>query len=184
MIKRMLIGLILVMTCFGQSNFSNDLDGNIIAFHNIIPGKTTYSEAYDHLKYIVGAEKFSVLESSDGSKYIKCSKIFDTDPITAKIYFVYFNTDSQDNPTAWGIVTNTLFGPAELINNLPAMASLFLSVEGEMISEYGKPTTAPADRYYRDWEFFSDGYESCYSLTIKSGDGVMKLKEKFVGEYK
>ncbi len=185
MVKRMLFLFILVFACFSQTNLNNDLDGNPISFHGIIPAKTTFSEAYDHLKYVVGLDNLSVLEASDSTKFLKGSIILDTTPKMVRIYFIYFDSDDQNNPTVWSIVTKTGFLQEDLMSNVAAMASLFFSVEGEINAEYGKPSEALPEKYYRSWKFSSDIYKSYYYLSVEPlSTEIIILKEKFAGEYK
>ncbi len=183
MIKRMLIGFILVLACFGQSNFSNDLDGNIIAFHNIIPGKTTYSEAYDHLKYVVGIKDLTAKES-DGIRFLKGIIMVDNVPDLGQIYTVQFNLDDPENPTVSGIISEYMFTSEELINNFSATGPLFLAMLDEVVKKYGEPDKEASTEYYKRWSFSSDIYESTYYLAVQNEETKIKVVELFIGKYK
>lgn len=184
MVKRMLFLFILVFACFSQTNLNNDLDGNPISFHGIIPDKTTYSEAYDHLKYVVGLENLSVKEYADGFKYLEGTEILEIMPKMGRIYKIDFNVDDQKNPTVESIRTRSAFLQDDLIHNLEAMAQLFPFMEDEMIAQYGEPSKAPPDQYLRGWKFSSDIYESNYHLKIRTVKNVVFLVRMFDGKYK
>jgi hypothetical protein len=184
MIKRIMLVSILIIAGFGQSHFTNDLDGNPISFHGIIPDKTTYSQAYDHLRYVVGLEDLKLKEYKSGAKYLQGTNIMDTTPTMARVYTIDLNSDDQKNPTVKAVGTKTLFGPDDLINNLEAMASLFLSVADEIAAEYGNPTVTSSERYFRTWKFSSGIYESSYNLTVQSADTYVYLEEMFDGKHK